>query len=118
VRAWRAAGLLLAGLAACDLDGGSGYIEIKAVPPSLPVGLYLDAQKLEPIRNGTALLRQKTGTAKLQAEINGQVALICNVQVKKDRITSVTVTVMTRQARCQCGRTAGPDPASARTCIG
>jgi hypothetical protein len=111
-----AAVLLLLGLASCDLDGGTGYVEIKAMPPSATLPLYLDAVKLEPLRNGNALLRQKVGTAKLQTGTDGgQLALLCQVEVKKNRITSVTVSVVTRQPRCQCGRT---ETASARTCIG
>lgn len=113
------AGALALGLASCDVDGGSGYVEIKAVPPSAAIALYLDSAKLEPLRNGNALLRRKVGTARLQTDVDGgQLALLCHIEVKKDRITSVTVSVMTRQARCQCGRTGGADTSSSRLCIG
>jgi hypothetical protein len=65
-------------------------------------------------------LRQKVGTAKLQTDMDGggHMALLCNIEVKKNRITSVTVSVMSRQPRCQCGRTSGTDTGANRTCIG
>ena len=119
MRARVAALLLPLALAACDLDGGAGYVEIKALTPSAPVALYLDSVKLDPLRNGNALLRQKVGTAKLQADVDGgQLALLCSIEVRKNRITSVTISTVTRQARCQCGRPSGTDPAASRTCIG
>ena len=112
--------LLVPTLASCNIDGGEGYVEIKAVPPSASIPLYLDQAKLEPLRNGNAVLRQKVGTAKLQTDMDGagHMALLCNIEVKKNRITSVTVSVMSRQPRCQCGRTSGTDTAANRTCIG
>jgi hypothetical protein len=38
--------------------------------------------------------------------------------VKKNRITTVTITAITRQLRCQCSRTGGTDAGAIRTCIG
>jgi hypothetical protein len=110
--------LPLLALAACDFGGGFGYVEIKSTPATPSVALYLDSVKLEPIRNGNAVLRQKVGTIKLQADGDGgQLAVLCNIEVRKNRITTVTVSLVTRQPRCQCGRTSGMDAAN-RTCIG
>src|SRR5262249_51416639 len=111
----RLAALLMAALAlpvlgGCDLDGGSGYLEIKAIPPAPVLALYLDQVKLDPIRNGNAVLREKAGTAKLQADDGtGRLALLCSVEIKKNRITTVTVSVMSRQLRCLCGRVGTAD---------
>jgi hypothetical protein len=107
-------------LASCDLDPGAGYVEIKAIPPSATLPLYLDQTKLDPIRNGTAVLRQKVGTAKLQMDADGagHMAVLCNIEVKKNRITSVTVSIMSRQPRCLCGRTNASDTGPTRACIG
>ena len=60
--------LLAFGLGSCSADNGSGYIEIKSTPPSAPIALYLDSVRLDPIKNGTALLRQKVGVSKLQID--------------------------------------------------
>lgn len=119
VRALAFAPVALA-LASCNIDGGEGYVEIKAIPPSASLPLYLNQVKLEPIRNGNAVLRQKVGIAKLQTDTDGagHMALLCNIEVKKNRITSVTVSVVSRQPRCTCGRTSGTDPGPSRTCIG
>ena len=81
-------------LAACSVDNSVGYVEIKTVPSTASPPLYLDSTKLEPFRNGTAVLRQKVGTVKLQIDNDGgQLALLCNVVVQKNRITSVTISV-------------------------
>jgi hypothetical protein len=115
-----AAAVLIFALASCNIDTGAGYVEIKAIPPSASIPLYLDQVKLEPLRNGNAVLRQKIGIAKLQTDIDGagHMAFLCNVEVKKNRITSVTVSVMSRQPRCQCGRPSPSESGPNRTCIG
>jgi hypothetical protein len=114
-----ACALVALGLVACSLESGTGYIEIKAIPPSPLVPLYLDSVKLDPIRNGDALLRHKVGLSKLQAEgEGGYLALLCSIDVKKNRITTVTISAMSRTPRCQCARTGGTDGTGTRTCIG
>jgi hypothetical protein len=56
---------------------------------------------------------------KLQADSDGgQLMVLCNIEVRKNRITTVTVSAVSRQPRCQCGRTSGPDAPGNRTCIG
>jgi hypothetical protein len=114
-----AAWLALLGLAACNGDTGVGYVEIKTAAVSTSPALYLDTVKLEPIRNGMAVLRQKVGTTKLQIDgEGGQLALLCNIVVQKNRITTVTVAVTSRQLRCQCGRNSiGSDTPPNRTCV-
>ena len=110
-------GMLVLGLAACNPNGGVGYVEIKTVPATSAPALYLDTAKLEPVRNGTAVLRQKVGTSKLQVDgEGGQLALLCNIVVQKNRITSVTVSSSSRPPRCQCVRN-GPDAPPNRTCV-
>jgi hypothetical protein len=96
-------------LAACNPTGDTGYVEIRTVPAASqrsPV-LYLDRAKLDPVQKGIAVLKQRTGTVKLAAEnIGGQVVL-CEIEVRKNRITTVTVSVLERPPRCQCRNTAG-----------
>ncbi len=112
------AGLALFALAGCNIDGSVGYVEIKTVPPSASVALYLDAAKIEPPRNGVAVLRQKVGTVKLQTDGEGNhSAVLCTIVVQKNRITSVTVTAVSRQLRCQCARSAGSSGQPVRACI-
>ena len=97
-----AAGLVLAG---CNLPGDVGYVEIRTMPasPSRAPSLYLDSVKLDPVQKGVALLKQRTGTAKLMAEgAGGHPTPLCDIVVRKNRITTVTVSVMDRPPRCQC----------------
>jgi len=121
----QAAGLLASAaivgavIVACRPFGDVGYVEIKTVPaaPITQAALYLNSTKLAPIRQGTALLRQRVGTLKLQAEaFGGAKAPLCDIEVKKDRITSVTISVLERPPRCVC-RFAGGGGAPDRTCV-
>ena len=96
-----------------------GYVEIKTVPVSAsqPV-LYLDSVKLDPIHNGVAVLKQRTGTVRLQLDSGGTPgAVVCEAVVRKDRITSLTLSVLDRPPRCQCANNARTDPASNKTCV-
>jgi hypothetical protein len=93
-----------------------GYLEIKTVPvaPVTQTTLYLDTVKLGPIRKGNAILRQPIGILKLQTDgvAAGMLAPLCNVVVKRNRITTVTVSVLEHPPRCQC-RNNGNDAAHA-----
>lgn len=104
-------------LSACNLERAGGYIEIKTVPASsgaLPP-LYLDSTKLQPIKKSTTVLTQPAGPVKLQFEgSSGNKVVLCDIVVKKDRITTVTVSVIERPPRCQCRISSGPD---SRVCV-
>jgi hypothetical protein len=109
--------LVGAAIAACRPNGDVGYVEIKTVPnaPVTMTPLYIDSAKLAPIRKGNAILRQPTGTLKLQADgASGTLAQLCEIVVARNRITTVTVSVMERPPRCQC-RNSGTD--AARACV-
>jgi hypothetical protein len=93
-----------------------GYVEIKTVPvaPVTQTALYIGAAKLAPIKKGSAILRQPIGTLKLQADgAAGALAPLCEIVVKRNRITTVTVSVLDRPPRCQC-RNSGND---AHACV-
>ena len=103
-----------ASVAACDPAGDMGYVEIKTVPVSAVTSpaFYLDTVKLDPIKKGNAVLRQRVGTAKLAADGGGgHLAYLCDIVVKKNRITTVTVSVLERPPRCQCRNGGGTDKA-------
>jgi hypothetical protein len=93
-----------------------GYIEIKTVPvaPVTPTALYIDSRKLAPIKKGNAILRQPIGTLKLQTDgvAAGSLAPLCEIVVRRNRITTVTVSLLDRPPRCQC-RNGGTDAAHA-----
>ena len=116
MRAAAFAALAMLALAGCTREGNTGYVELKTVPPTGRVpALYIDAGKVDPVKGGTAVLRQPVGTAKLQIDADGGKVTLCQLVVRKNRITTVTISVLDRPPRCQCDRTGVGD---ARTCIG
>jgi hypothetical protein len=93
-----------------------GYVEIKTVPVAAvtQTALYIDTTRLAPIKKGNAILRQPIGTLKLQTDgIAGSLAPLCEIVVKRNRITTVTISVLDRPPRCQC-RNSGSD---AHACV-
>ena len=116
MRAALAAALGLLALAGCTRENNTGYLELKTVPSGARVpALYIEAEKVDAPRSGTAVLRQPVGTAKLQADGEGGKVTLCQFVVRKNRITTVTISALDRPPRCQCGRTGTTDT---RTCIG
>lgn len=114
-----AAAFFASALAGCSFESGTGFIEIKTIPAPLPpqTSLILNSEKLEPIAKGQSVLRMKVGAHKLEISAPGApTAYLCDLLVKKDRMTSVTVSVLDRPPRCQC-RTAGDGPNASRTCV-
>lgn len=115
-----AVGAIAAVLAACNLPGDVGYVEIRTVPASAASAppLYLDTVKLEPFRKGSTVLTQRVGTAKLAAEFGGgHLAALCEIVIRKNRITTVTVSVLERPPRCQCQNGGAADPSRGRLCV-
>ncbi|HEY2527367.1 MAG TPA: hypothetical protein VGJ20_05345 [Xanthobacteraceae bacterium] len=114
-----ASALIVGGIiAACRPTGDVGYVEIKTVPvaPVTQTALYFDSTRLAPIREGSAVLRQRVGTLRLQAQVfSGALAPLCNIVVQKNRITTVTVSVLERPPRCQCRFTGGSS--AGHTCV-
>jgi hypothetical protein len=117
IGAVRAALALAAGLAlaACDPTGDTGYVEIRTVPATVrrSPSLFLDRTKLDPAQKGIAVLKQRAGTIKLSAESIGGTVALCDIVVRKNRITTVTVSVLERPPRCQCRNSA----ADKGTCV-
>jgi hypothetical protein len=92
-----------------------GYVQINTVPvaPLSQAQLYFDTVRLAPLKNGAALLRQSVGTLTLRADSYGSTTVpLCQIEVRKDRITTVTVSMLERPPRCQCRFNAGGDAAS------
>ena len=102
-----AASVLIVGavIAAFQPTSDVGYVEIKTVPVALvtQTALYMDSTKIAPIKKGSTVLRHTTGTLKLQADgVAGSLAPLCDIVVKRNRITTVTISVLERPPRCQC----------------
>ena len=111
--------LVGAAIVACRPTGDVGYVEIKTVPAaSYPqTELYLDSTKLAPINKGDTILSQPVGTLRLEANgFAGTLTPLCRIVVRKNRITTVTISVLERPPRCQCHYT-GVDAATAHECV-
>jgi len=106
-------------LAACPIRD-VGYVEINTVPAAATAALYLNFVKLDPLKNGTAVLRQSVGIAKLAIEgKDGHIAMLCEIEVRKDRITTVTISVLDRPPSCQCRNSAATaDRSGGHPCVG
>ncbi len=108
-------------VAACT-PKDAGYVEIKTVPvmTAAATALYLNSVKLKPLKNGSAVLRESVGTARLATDgAGGRLAPLCDIVVRKNRITTVTVSVLDRPPRCQCrSSAAAADMSGARSCVG
>jgi hypothetical protein len=97
-----------AALAACNVQADTGYVEIRTVPTTLQrlPSFYLDKAKLDPVQKGVAVLKQRAGKTKLSADTIGGQVVLCEIVVRKNRITTVTVSVLDRPPRCQCRNSA------------
>lgn len=96
-------------------SGAVGYVQINSVPvaPLTQAQLYFDTIRLAPLKNGAALLRQGVGTLTLRADSYGTTTVpLCQIEVRKDRITTVTISMLERPPRCQCRFSSGGDAAS------
>jgi hypothetical protein len=93
------AALMLVGLTAC-FEAGAGYVEIKAFP-GFAVPLYLDQVRLGELKNGSTVVRQEVGRTNLQLERNGHFFSVCEFNVRKNRIVTITLTILDRVPRCE-----------------
>ncbi len=58
---------------------------------------------VKPIRKGRIILREPVGTLKLRADdLARSLAPLCDVVVMKNRITTVTISVLEQPPRCLC----------------
>ena len=115
MRALVVASVLLA-QASCQPSGDVGYVEIRTVPTATNViapTLYLDATRIEPSKKGTTILTQRVGTTRLATDGAGGQLPLCEIVVKKNRITTVTISVLERPPRCQCRNGGG----AGRVCL-
>ncbi len=113
------AAIVGAAIVAWKPSGDIGYVQINAVPvtPIMQAQLYFDTIRLAPLKNGTALLRQSVGTLTLRADSYGNTTVpLCRIEVRKDRITTVTVSMLERPPRCQCRFSSSAD-AAGRMCV-
>jgi hypothetical protein len=89
-------------LAGCGDD--VGYVEIKVVPGYILPPLLLGTSRIDPAHNGSSVLREPVGSAKLEFERDGRRVPFCDFDVRKDRIVTVAVSALGRDPRCKVER--------------
>jgi hypothetical protein len=102
MRRWGQGGALLLAIgafAACVPEKGVGYVEIRTFP-KFSGPLFLDTTRVAGDENGAALISHSVGRTMLQFQRNGQFVPICEFEVRKNRIVTVTVSALERNPRC------------------
>jgi hypothetical protein len=90
-------------LAACRGEEPTGYLEVKLSPASAMKAfvILLDKRQVQPTRGDSLVVRRNVGTAKLELERRKDERLaLCDVAVKKNRVTTVTVHMQGTTLRC------------------
>jgi len=98
-------------LSACDASD-RGFVQIETVPEYAST-FYIGEQKLPPLARGGSIFQHAVGTQDLQVRGKNGLVRICKVDVRKDRITKVTV-VYEHTPSCRCRSSGGAN--SERVC--
>ena len=92
-------------LALAGCGDNVGYVEIKVVPGYILLPpLLLGASRIDPAHNGSTVLREPVGAAKLEFERDGRRVSFCDFDVRKNRIITVAVSALGRDPRCRVER--------------
>ena len=78
-----------------------GYVEIKVMPGYVVPPLVLGESRVDAGKNGTAVLRERVGAARLAFERDGLRFAFCEFEVRKNRIVTVAVLASGRDPRCR-----------------
>lgn len=93
-----AAGFAAILVAGCGSD--TGFVEIKILPGFAVPALSIDKEPLA-LKSGTVILRRKIGSAKLETDSRGNLIAFCDFTIRKNRITTVSVSSTGRELRCR-----------------
>jgi hypothetical protein len=113
--------LIVAGLivvmTGCD-NGETGYVQLRVMPANATVAtaLYLEGVRLDFSRGPTVTLQFKTGRLALTAIGSTRAPTLCNIVVRKDRISALTVVAGQTPPKCVCEIRATESDANAVVC--
>ena len=95
--------LFLVAIAGCD-NKETGYVQLRVVPPNAvaAIALYLDGRKLNFSRSASITLQLKTGLLALKELDSTWAPAICNILVRKDRISALAVSAAQNPPKCVC----------------
>jgi len=101
----------------CD-NGETGYVQLRVLPANAATAttLYLDGVKLDFSRGTTVTLQSKTGRLALKGMDSSWAPILCNIVVRKDRISALTVMGAQNPPKCVCEIRATESDANAVVC--
>ena len=104
-------------IAGCD-SGETGYIQLRVLPANAAAStaLYLEGDKLDFSRGPTVTLQFKTGRLALKGMDSTWAPTLCNIVVRKDRISALTVMGSQSPPKCVCEIRATESDANAVVC--
>ena len=87
----------------CD-SGETGYVQLRVVPANATASttLYLEGVWLDFSRGPTLTLQFKTGRVALTTMGSTRASPLCNIVVRKDRISALTVMAAQTPPKCVC----------------
>ena len=96
-------GGLIVVMTGCD-NGETGYVQLRVMPANAAVStaLYLEGVRLDFSRGPTVTLQFKTGRLALTAMASTWAPALCNIVVRKDRISALTVMAAPTPPKCVC----------------
>jgi len=110
------AGLIVV-MTGCD-NGETGYVQLRVMPANATASttLYLEGVWLDFSRGPTVTLQFKTGRLALTAIGSTRAPPLCNIVVRKDRISALTVMAAQTPPKCVCEIRATERDANAVVC--
>src|SRR5712691_4320359 len=99
-------------------NGEIGYVQLRVMPANATVStaLYLEGVRLDFSRGPTVMLQFKTGRWALTDMDSTWAPTLCNIVVRKDRISALTVMAAQTPPKCVCEIRATESDANAVVC--
>lgn len=90
------------GLASCDWQGETGFVEVKKSFAILPAGdiLILNSATLDLSARSSLVVKQPTGTASIQLKHGETSRKICDFAIRKNRVVTVSLISASASFRC------------------
>ena len=90
------------GLAGCDWQGETGFVEVKKSFAALATGdtLVLNATALDLGTRSSLVVQQPTGIASIQVRRGETSRKLCEFAVRKNRVVTVTLAAANGSLRC------------------
>jgi hypothetical protein len=93
---------VLFGLSGCDWKDQTGFVEIrKGVSFTADDHLILNSKEIANIaQKDHAIIQEHVGTASLELKRGEKSQKLCDIEIRKDRVVTVTITYVNPSMRC------------------